>query len=161
MRWAAQVHQNRFSWLKRRRIDPSGGVPGALGEIVKSINFEPPGRGQNPRKGLLKVTLGYMIVCLSRPKWLQKRLVRRASRVALGTLGAKGARGALRIAITSGNPLRMGSHYEWGPPVLATVAVAITNGWIASLARGPPCFPEFQEPNPIPNHRQNVTKKHS
>ena len=67
MRWAAQVHQNQFSWLKRRRIDPSGGVPGALGEIVKSINFEPPGRGQNPRKGLLKVTLGYMIVCLSRP----------------------------------------------------------------------------------------------
>ena len=67
MRWAAQVHQNRFSWLKRRRIDPSGGVPGALGEIVKSINFEPPGRGQNRRKGLLKGTLGYMIVCLSRP----------------------------------------------------------------------------------------------
>ena len=56
MRSVAQVHQNRFSWLKRCRIDPSGGVPGALGEIVKSINFEPPGRGQNPRKGLLKVT---------------------------------------------------------------------------------------------------------
>ena len=108
MGWAAQVHQNRFSWLKRCRIDPSGGVPGALGEIVKSIIFEPPGRGQNPRKGLLKVT-------------------------SMTTLRGAELVHPLRMdchyewmAITSGG------HYEWGAPFLATGAVAITNGWITS-----------------------------
>ena len=96
MRWAAQVHQNRFSWLKRRRIDPSGGVPGALGEIVKSINFEPPGRGQNPRKGLLKVTSMDLQACLSRPSRVFEVLGPPGVSMGkiLGKVGLKQSRGA-------------------------------------------------------------------
>ena len=89
--------------------------------------------------------------------------------------------GALEVIPRS---LRMGSHYEWMSTtsscihyecmtitsaessrmghLLATGAIAITNGWISDFVHSPLARRVLvsQKPIPIQNHRQNVPKKH-